>query len=761
VGSSFRRVSAFGVPLQARVWPNSTALSLKGKGMSSSLRFHIVLTLLCGVGYCGSSLADDSPDELRAAELREAARMGDLATVTRLLDAGIPVDAPARNHVTPLMLAAERGNMDVVRLLLERGADLNAKESFFNSSVVAGALNYKRVEIAKLLLVRGAKDRAAALQWAVENSDVELARTALALPGIEPLDLAAARRAAEEKKDDGMVELLSRASVERRAVPVSVDAAILGRYTGRYRNEQHVVEVQAIENGLSVKVDDAEPLALVSIDPQRFETPQGDFRLEIRGRAGTVEWAVVTRADGEVSFLTLASGAELTGPQQAAEVQLQSGPRDAARPWPQFRGPSATGIGDGQGVTADWDMATGHHVRFKTPIPGIGLASPIIDNGQIFIATAVSSKGDTTFRTGNYGDGDSVDDLSPHSFRLYCLDARDGSITWERELANAAPTVKRHLKSSFANSTPATDGRRVVALFGMIGLLVCVDRDGNELWRRELGVLEANDPQAGIAEWGHASSPIIWEDLVIVQADRRADSFLAAFSMATGEEVWRVPRDERSTWATPTVVSSPLGDELVTNGMTIRAYQPRTGEPLWSLGPNSEVIVGTPVAGEAMVYVTGGYPPVRPVYAIRAGSRGDLSLPANASSSQAIAWSHLKGGTYLPTPLLYRDHLVTLNNNGVLTAYQADSGEQVHRVRLASSATAFSASPTAADGRIFAISEQGDVYVLKGEPGYELLATHPLGEVVMSTPAMSGGLLVIRTLSHVIGIAEDHSPASP
>jgi outer membrane protein assembly factor BamB len=316
-----------------------------------------------------------------------------------------------------------------------------------------------------------------------------------------------------------------------------------------------------------------------------------------------------------------------------------------------------------------------------------------------------------------------------------------------------SPTVRRHLKSSLANATPVTDGTRVVALFGAVGVLAAYDRDGSLLWKRDIGVLDCNDPQAGQAEWGHASSPILHGDRIIVQGDRRKDSFVAAYRLDNGEEVWRVARDETSTWTTPNILRGSAGDELITNGRIIRAYDPRTGALLWSLGPNSEVIVATPVVGDGVAYLTAGYPPVRPIYAVRPGHRGDLSLPDGSSSSDAVVWSHARGGTYIPTPLLYQGHLYLLNNNGVLSCYRADTGAQVYQTRVGEMGTAFSSSPLAADGRLYLASETGDVYVLRAGPQFELLATNPMDEVVMASPAASDGLLVVRTLGHIVGIA--------
>ncbi len=762
--------------------------------MPRNLLYSVSIVPFVPLVLCLATIANTHAQD-SATDLREAARAGDAKKVTELLDAGTPIDSPARHNVTALRLAAERGQLDVVKLLVERGADIDADETFFNSSIVAAALRSKQREIAKLLLEKNALDRAGALNWAIDEGDLEIAKAALEGEGVEPLDLAVARKAASEKSKE-LKELLEKATGKRvnpsgkehpsLALPIEGTEQKEGRekkeqpgvarsgdepqrqekkfsperlkaFAGKYRDKDLVVEVSVRGEKLAVAIGDAEPIELEAVRDRRFENEAGDLRFEIGGRAGTIEWASLVRANGDVNFLSSANSPELETLKPAAEISLKSAPRGETKSWRQFRGAGASGIGDGQGVTADWDVAAGRNIRFKTPIPGIATASPIIDSGKIFVTTAVSSKGDTTFRTGLYGDGTSVEDTSEHSFRLYALNSSDGAIAWEREVANVAPTVRRHLKSSLANSTPATDGERIVVLFGMIGILAAYDREGNELWTRDIGVLDSNDPQSGSAEWGHASSPVIWEDLVIVQADRRRDSFLAAYQISSGEVVWNIPRDEASTWSTPTIVPSPSGDELVTNGTTVRAYRPRSGELLWSLGPNSEVVVATPVAAEAMVYVTAGYPPVRPVYAIRTGSRGDLTLPTGVSSSPAVAWSHLKGGTYLPTPIMYRGHMVTINNNGVVTSYRVDSGEEVHRARVAGSGKSFSSSPVAADGRIYVASEDGEVFVLRGEPGYELLATNPMGEVVMATPAISDGLLVIRTLGHVVGIAEDET----
>jgi outer membrane protein assembly factor BamB len=694
-------------------------------------------------------------------DLHEAARLGDAARVRVLLDAGARPDSEGRHGMTPLMQAAFTGHLEVARLLIERGADVNARERFFSSSVLGHAARGNHPALIRMLLEKGATDADQALWFAIERNDLELARRALASGHLEPLDLAAARKmtAAPDSKASAEVKaLLAAATVARPTRKAfTPDPKRLAQFAGRYAGSGGPEATVAVhDTGLRVTLTGHPELTVAPAGPDWFENAAGDVAVAFFGRGGTIEGMLVNR-NGDVTRLPVAFAPPQALP-KAEALPTEKALRGAARAWPAFRGEGAEGSGDGQGAPLTWHLGKGENVRFKTAVPGIALSSPIVWGNRIFVTTAVSSSGDATFRTGLYGDGDSVDDTSEHSYRLLALDTRTGAIVWDREVQRTRPTVKRHLKSSQANATPVTDGQRVVVLFGTVGVLAAYDFTGKEQWRRDVGVLEANDPQAGAAQWGHASSPILYKDLVIVQADRVKDSFLAAFRAATGEPVWRVARDEPSTWSTPNVVRAASGDELITNGQKVRAYEPLTGKLLWTLGPNSEVVVATPVVAEGMALVTAGYPPVRPVYAVRPGHRGDISLPEGQRSSAAVAWSHARGGTYIPTPLAYRGFLYTVNNNGILTAYRLAGGEQVYQTRLPMGS--FAASPVAADGRLYFASETGEVHVLRAGPEYQLLTTNAMDEVVMATPAMSDGLLVVRTLKHVVGIAEGEKLAA-
>jgi outer membrane protein assembly factor BamB len=249
---------------------------------------------------------------------------------------------------------------------------------------------------------------------------------------------------------------------------------------------------------------------------------------------------------------------------------------------------------------------------------------------------------------------------------------------------------------------------------------------------------------------------VIYRDLVIIQADVQKDSYIAAYNLKTGKLAWKTPREEIPSWGTPTVYEGKPRAELITNGSkAIRGYDPATGKELWRLTPNSEITTPTPIVAHDLIYVTSGYRPVQPIYAIRLGANGDITLKDGKESSEFIAWSKSRGGPYMPTPVVYGDLLYTCSNQGVLTAYNARTGERVYQERIGGKGGAFTASPVASDGKIYFASEDGEVFVVKAGPKYELLATNPVGEVLMATPAISEGLVIVRAHNHVFAFGEN------
>lgn len=426
----------------------------------------------------------------------------------------------------------------------------------------------------------------------------------------------------------------------------------------------------------------------------------------------------------------------------------------SAQNWPQFRGPGASGVAEGRPAASSWDATKSVNTRWKTQIPGLAHSSPVVWGKKVFVTTAITSAAKDETRYGLYGDVAPVKDDPKHTWKIYALDKETGKILWERVVSEGIPKVKRHPKSTHADSTPVTDGKYLIALFGSQGLYA-YDLKGKLLWKQDLGVLDSGwfyDPDY---QWEYGSSPIIHGNLVIVQADVQKNSFIAAYDLKTGKLAWKTSRDEISSWGTPTVYTGKTRAELITNGSrAIRGYDPATGKELWRLTPNSEVTTPTPVVAHDLIYVTSGYRPIQPIYAIRLGATGDITLKDGKESSEFIAWSKTRGGPYMPTPVVYGDLLYTCSNQGVLTAYNAKTGERIYQERLGGKGGAFTSSPVASDGKIFLASEDGDVFVVKAGLKYELLATNPVGEVMMATPAISDGLVIVRAHNHLYAFGE-------
>jgi len=422
-----------------------------------------------------------------------------------------------------------------------------------------------------------------------------------------------------------------------------------------------------------------------------------------------------------------------------------------AQNWPSFRGPNASGVAEGSKPPITWDVEKVQNVLWRTAIPGLSHSSPIVWDNHVFVITAISNNPKATFVAKDRGIGLANDDVS-HTWMIYALDKRDGKILWSNKAYEGVPRAKRHVKATQANSTPVTDGRYVVALFGSEGL-AAYDMKGGLLWKQDLGVLNPGLWDDKESSWGHSSSPIIYRDLVIVQADGHKQSFIAAFNLKDGKQAWRVERNEITSWATPTIYQGKNRVELIANGgRFIRGYDPLTGKELWRFADSdTQVKMQAPLVANDLIYITGGYPPGRAMYAFRPGAVGDISLKAGEETNQFIAWRTTKGSPYTPTPVIYGDLLYALADNGVLSAYDAKTGEQIYQQRLPSS---FSASPLAADGRLYLSSEDGDVFVVKAGRQYELLSRNVMGQPLMATPALSGGMLIIRGENAIYAIGE-------
>jgi outer membrane protein assembly factor BamB len=407
----------------------------------------------------------------------------------------------------------------------------------------------------------------------------------------------------------------------------------------------------------------------------------------------------------------------------------------AAQNWPSFRGPEAAGVADGQHLPVQWDVAKGKGILWSTAVPGLAHSSPIVWGDRIFVTTAVSSKPDASFKRGLYGEGNASDDTSVQRWRVLAFHRDTGKLLWQQTAYEGAPKEKRHMKATYANSTPAADGRMVVAFFGSQGIYA-YDFDGKLLWKRDLGRLNVGAYDLKDYEWGTASSPIIYKDLVIVQCDQQEGSFLIALDRASGKTVWKTERDELPSWGTPAIFAGRQRTELVTNGSNfIRGYDPATGKELWRLGGSSKITAPTPVSSGDLVLVASGRRPEAPIFAIRPGSGGEPK----------VAWQKQQRGPYMPTPLIYGEYLYILGNAGIFDCYVFKTGEEVYRERLSHQGSGFSGSPVASDGKIYLPSEDGDIFVVKAGKQFELLSKNEMGEPLMATPAIAAGKLIVRT----------------
>ena len=423
--------------------------------------------------------------------------------------------------------------------------------------------------------------------------------------------------------------------------------------------------------------------------------------------------------------------------------------------WPSFRGPGASGIAENYRTSTTWNVENSENIKWKSPIVGLGHSSPVVWNQRIFITTAISGKKDTPLKVGLYGDVEPVDDESVHKWLVYCLDKNTGEILWKRTAHQGVPKIKRHPKATHANCTPATNGEYVVAFFGSEGLY-CYNMNGIELWKRDLGLLDSGFFYLPEAQWGFASSPVIYENAVVVQCDVQKNSFIAAFRIEDGEYIWKTPRDDVPTWCTPAIHSRDGKTQIVVNGYKhIGGYDFETGQELWKLIGGGDIPVPTPVFSDNLTFITNAHGRMSPIYAIRLDARGDISPGKNADFGDYIVWSYDRGGAYMQTPIVYGDYLYSCRDNGVLSCYKANTGEPIYQKRLGRGAIGFTASPVASNGKIYFTSEVGDIYVIQAGPEFKVLAVNLMGDICMATPAISEGTLFFRTQNHLIAISDN------
>ena len=333
---------------------------------------------------------------------------------------------------------------------------------------------------------------------------------------------------------------------------------------------------------------------------------------------------------------------------------------------------------------------------------------------------------------------------------VYCIDFKSGKVLWEREAHRALPGGPRHLKNSYASETPVTDGERIYAYFGNVGIYT-YDFKGNLIWK------QAFPPRKTRFGWGTAASPVVFRDRIFIVNDNDESSFLVALDKKTGRELWRVARELGTNWATPFVWETEKRTELITPGFKKVVSYDLDGKTLWEFTGMSTIAIPTPFTKFGLLYVASGYvgDQHRPVYAIKPGATGDISLKTGEKSNSFIEWYLPQAGPYNPSPIIYGDNYYTLLDRGFFTAHDAKTGREIYgKQRIDPAAGAFTSSPWASNGKLFCLSEDGDTFVIQAGNEYKLIGKNSLDEMCMATPALVRGNIVLRTASQLYRIGK-------
>lgn len=425
-----------------------------------------------------------------------------------------------------------------------------------------------------------------------------------------------------------------------------------------------------------------------------------------------------------------------------------SGQLKAERQWPGYRGYLASGVLDNANLPETFDFTSGKNILWKTEIPGMGLSSPVIWGNKIFITSAISAEDNKGIKIGLYGDVTPVNDSSVHEWKVYCIDKKSGRTIWDQTSYKGVPKIKRHPKSTHANSSVATDGKYVVAFFGSEGLY-CYDMNGKLQWQKNLGVLKSVFFIMKNAEWEFASSPVIYKGKLIIQCDVLENSFLAAYDVKTGKELWKTMRDEFPGWCTPNIYTSGGKDFVAVNGYKLRGgYDLETGKEVWRMSGGGDIQIPTPIIGKDLIYFNSAHGKSSPILAIRKDASGDLTFKGNETSSTYVKWSIPRGGSYMHTMLLYNNHLYNVDWNGAVKCLDPETGKEIFSGKLGS-AKSFIASPVASDGRIYIVDEQGTVYIISAGNSLEQLAEIPMNDISLVAPAITDGMIIFRTQKYL------------
>ncbi len=425
-----------------------------------------------------------------------------------------------------------------------------------------------------------------------------------------------------------------------------------------------------------------------------------------------------------------------------------------AENWPQFRGPDANAFSTTP-LPVSWSIKDGQlkNIRWKTSIPGEGWSQPVVWDGKVILTSAVPVDAKDGTGPENYagGGGSQRGDLMTIDYRyqVTCFDADSGTQLWQTTCKQGRPPIPRHSTNTYATETPVTAGQRIYAYFGMNGVYA-LDMQGNVLWKKDLGVYEMR------ADWGTASSPVLFDGRLYVQVDNQVDSFLVALDCKKGDEVWRVSRDEKSQYSSPMVWSNSLRNELIVGGMVYRSYDPDTGELLWQLDMAKGRSSATPVADGDRLFVGnelrnrggeddgGGR-----LFCVKPGGSGDITPLDESPKSEFVEWWLEKADMQMASPVICQGKMYLFERQaGNLQCIDIANGTTVYQQRVRG-AKAFWASPWTDGNRVYALDSDGTTHVLSGGDEYELLAANALDQQSWGTPALANGRIYLRTVDQL------------
>jgi outer membrane protein assembly factor BamB len=444
--------------------------------------------------------------------------------------------------------------------------------------------------------------------------------------------------------------------------------------------------------------------------------------------------------------------------------------------WPQFRGPNSNPVSTHAKLAERWSKT--ENVEWSQEIPGRGWSSPIVTDGKVYVTTVTTEGKSKPPQIGTEYSNEYVAELMKkglpenqviarvterdielpkevtlHYF-LYCLNLKSGKVEWQKEFYKGQPPGGRHRKNSFMSETPVTDGKFIYVYVANLGLWA-FDLKGKQAWTTPL---EANPIYLDL---GTGSSPALAGNLVVIVNDNEKHQYVAAFDKQTGKQVWRTNRDlakgqpARSGWATPFVWRNALRTEIVAIGPGEVISYDLTGKELWRMSGMSGTPVPTPFDYEGLLHINGGRG--RPLFALRPGAKGDISLGKDQTSNEYVVWSQPRAGTYLPSSVAYDGAVYSLTETGILSRFDARTGKQTYKTRIDPAATAFTTSPWAYNGKLFLLSEEGQTFVVDAGEEFKLLHVNALDDFTLASPALVGERLLIRTEHRLYSIRRGKS----